>query len=71
MIAIDFCELERQPATGRRYVRVRFYWDGHEQFDGQMTHDTWRFFLGLLKASRGLVVNEVELTEWMDQKIKS
>jgi hypothetical protein len=60
-----FAGRAQQPATGRRYVRVRFYWDGHEQFDGQMTHDTWRFFLGLLKPSRRLVISEVQLTEWI------
>lgn len=66
MIVIEFCPLERQPATGLRYVMVRFSCGDtvREQAQWQMTRGDWQEFLQLLKPSRSLDVREVPLERW-------
>jgi hypothetical protein len=66
MIRIDFCKLERQPATGLRYVMVRFSCGEpvREQAQWQMSAGEWQQFLELLKPSRSLDVIEVPLERW-------
>lgn len=66
MIAIKYCELERQPATGLRYVRVRFMCGDppREQAEWQMLRADWQMFLELLKPSRSLTVDELPLSRW-------